>query len=115
VPQQALALLDDPSYVEAARVFAERILRDGGPSVAARLRFAYSRALARAPNAAEERVLGDLLRKNQEAYGRDPEAARRLVAAGQHAVASDLPAAELAAWTQVARAILNLPELITRS
>jgi hypothetical protein len=115
VPQQALALLDDPSYVEAARVFAERILRDGGPSVASRLRFAYSRALARAPNAAEERVLGELLRRGQDEFARDPEAARRLVATGQHAVAGDLPAPELAAWTQVARAILNLPELVTRS
>jgi cytochrome c553 len=115
VPQQALALLDDPTYVEAARVFAERILRSGGASVSSRLRFAYARALARAPNAAEERVLAELLQRGQDAYARDPEAARRLVATGQYPVAGDLPAAELAAWTQVARAILNLPELVTRS
>jgi hypothetical protein len=115
VPQQALALLDDPSYVEAARVFAERILRDGGTSVESRLRFAYARALQRAPNAAETRVLEALLRRGQDAFARDPAAAGRLVAAGQYKVASDLPAVELAAWTQVARAILNLPELVTRS
>jgi len=115
VPQQALALLDDPSYVEAARVFAERILRDGGPSVASRLRFAYTRALSRAPNAAELRVLEELLRRGQDQFARDPAAAGRLVGTGQHQIASDLPAVELAAWTQVARAILNLPELVTRS
>jgi len=115
VPQQALALLDDPSYLEAARVFAERILRDGGPSVASRLRFAYARALQRAPNAAEERVLEELLRRGQDEFGRDPAAAGRFVATGQYKAASDLPAVELAAWTQVARAILNLPELVTRS
>jgi hypothetical protein len=60
-------------------------------------------------------VLAELLRRGQDAYARDPEAARRLVATGQYPVAGDLPAAELAAWTQVARAILNLPELVTRS
>ena len=115
VPQQALALLGDPSYVEAARVFAARILRDGGTSVASRLRYAYARALQRAPNAAEQRVLEELLRRGQDEFGRDPAAAGRLVATGQYQVAADLPAVELAAWTQVARAILNLPELVTRS
>ena len=115
VPQQALVLLNDPTYVEAARVFAERILRDGGPSVASRLRFAYARALSRRPSAAEERVLVDLLRRGRVAFARDPEAARRLVSTGQFPAAKGLPPAELAAWTQVARAILNLPELVTRS
>jgi hypothetical protein len=115
VPQQALALLNDPTYVEAARVFAERILRDGGPSVETRLRFAYARALQRAPSEAEQRVLTDLLRRGRAEFGRDPAAARRLVATGQAPAAKDLAPADLAAWTQVARAILNLPELITRS
>jgi hypothetical protein len=113
VPQQALVLLNDPAYVEAARVFAERILRDGGPSVASRLRFAYARALSRAPSQAEERVLADLLRSSRSSFARDPAAARRLVATGQFSTAR-LPPVELAAWTQVARAILNLPELVTR-
>ena len=116
VPQQALVLLNDPTYVEAARVFAERILREGGTTVGSRLRFAYARALQRA---AERRrrcaLLADLLRKERADFGRDPAAARRLVATGQAPVANDLPAVDLAAWTQVARAILNLPELITRS
>jgi hypothetical protein len=115
VPQQALALLDDPTYVEAARVFAERILLDGGRSVESRLRFAYARALQRAPNAAEALVLEELLRRARDEFARDPAAAGRLVATGQYRVARDLPPVELAAWTQVARAILNLPELVTRS
>ena len=115
VPQQALVLLNDPTYVEAARVFAERILREGGPTVDSRLRYAYARALQRAPSETEQRVLADLLRRGQAEFGRDPAAARRLVATGQAPVPEDLPAAELAAWTQVARAILNLPELVTRS
>jgi mono/diheme cytochrome c family protein len=115
VPQQALALLNDPTYVEAARVFAERILREGGPTVASRLRFAYGRALQRAPSAAEERVLAALLEKARAELGKDSGRASRIAAAGQAPVPSELPAVDLAAWTQVARAILNLPELVTRS
>ncbi len=115
VPQQALVLLNDPSYVEAARVLAERILRDGGPSVASRLRYAYARALQRRPSAAELRVLSSLLRRGRAAFADDPERARRLVSTGQSPAATGLSAVELAAWTQVARAILNLPELVTRS
>ena len=115
VPQQALALLNDPTYVEAARVFAARILREGGTSVHARLRFAYARALQRAPSDAEQSVLEGLLEKARAEYSSDPVAARELVTVGQAPVTEDLPVADLAAWTQVARAILNLPELITRS
>ena len=60
-------------------------------------------------------MLTDLLRRGRAEFGRDPAAARRLAAIGQAPAAKDLGPAELAAWTQVARAILNLPELITRS
>jgi hypothetical protein len=115
VPQQALALLDDPSYLEAARVFAERILRDGGPSVASRLRFAYARALQRAPSAAESACSKSCCAAGRTSSDVIPLRPGRFVATGQYKAASDLPAVELAAWTQVARAILNLPELVTRS
>jgi hypothetical protein len=115
VPQQALALLNDPTYVEAARSFAARILKQGGTTTEARLRWAYARALSRAPNAEEVRVLTSLLGRARKEFAQRPEGARRLVATGQAPLPKDLPAVELAAWTQVARAILNLPELITRS
>jgi mono/diheme cytochrome c family protein len=115
VPQQALALLNDPTYVEAARVFAERILREGGASFEGRLRWAFERALARAPREEEARILGDLLRKHGAQYRADPRSAARLVGAGLAPVPKDLDRVELAGWTSVARAILNLPEVITRS
>jgi mono/diheme cytochrome c family protein len=115
VPQQALVLLNDPTYVEAARVFAERILREGGASFEGRLRWAYERALARAPREEEARILGDLLRKHGAQYRADPRSAALLVGAGLAPVPKDLDVVELAGWTSVARAILNLPELITRS
>ncbi len=115
VPQQALVLLNDPTYVEAARVFAERILREGGASFEGRLRWAYERALARAPREEEARILGDLLRKHAAQYRADPRSAALLVGAGLAPVPKDLDVVELAGWTSVARAILNLPEVITRS
>jgi hypothetical protein len=115
VPQQALVLLNDPTYLEAARVFAERILRDGGATVPSRLRWAYARALQRAPAAEEERVLVDLLSRARNQFRQSPGSAEQLVSTGRYPVPKDLAAVELAAWTQVARAILNLPELITRS
>jgi hypothetical protein len=107
-------LLNDPTYVEAARVFASRILKDGGRTFDARVRFAYARALQRAPNPAEARVLSGLLRKATAEFRAEPKAAGRLTSVGQAAAPKEAGAVELAAWTQVARAILNLPELITK-
>jgi hypothetical protein len=114
VPQQALVLLNDPTYVEAARVFAERILRDGGPTFDDRLRFAYERALGRAPRAEETPILAELLRKHGARYRADRRAAALLAAAGQAPRLREHDEVEVAAWTSVARAILNLPEVITR-
>jgi mono/diheme cytochrome c family protein len=115
VPQQALVLMNDPTYVEAARVFAARILREGGASFEDRLRWAYARALARAPREEEVRVLAALLQKHQAEYGANREAADRLAAVGLAPAPKDVNVVELAGWTSVARAILNLPEVITRS
>jgi hypothetical protein len=114
-PLQALVLLDDPTYVEAARVFAERILREGGATPEERLNWAYHRALSRDVKPRERDLLRALLDKHQAEYAADKDAARKLVNTGQYAVPKDLDVAELAAWTSVARVILNLDETITRN
>jgi hypothetical protein len=114
IPQQALVLLNDPTYVEAARVFAEKIIREGGSSVAGRLKFAYGRALSREPRDEEARVLAELYGKHLAEYGRDKDAAQKLLAVGDWPASKEIDPAELAAWTSVARAILNLSETITR-
>ena len=115
VPQQALALLNDPTYVEAARTFAERVIREGGPAVPARLNWAFEQALSRKPAAGEVQVLSALLDKHAKKYAQDKDAAKKLVSTGARPVPTDLDASELAAWTSVARVILNLHETITRS
>ncbi len=114
-PQQALVLLNDPACVEAARVLVQNVLRQGGGNFAQRLDQAYARALARPPTAEEARLLGSLYQKQLAHYRAEPEAARQLINTGEWPVAKDLPAPELAAWTAVARAILNLNETITRN
>jgi hypothetical protein len=113
-PLQALTLLNDPSYVEAARALAAKIMREGGKSPADKIKWAFARALARPPQAAEAKLLQGLLEKQRTRYQHDEAAARELIAIGASPVAKDLPPAELAAWTSVARAILNLHETITR-
>ena len=115
IPQQALALLNDPTYVEAARVFAARIVREGGADTAQRIAWAYRQALGRAPRADELRVTMALFGKHLALYANDAPAAEQLVKAGLAPAAKDVNVSELAAWTSVARVILNLHETITRS
>jgi hypothetical protein len=114
VPQQALALLNDPTYVEAARVFAERIVREGGGSTDARLAWAMQHALDRPPTPEDAKLLGGLLEKHGKTYGSGADAAKKLIGTGARAVPTDINPSELAAWTSVARVILNLSEMITR-
>lgn len=113
-PLQALVLLNDTTYVEAARALAELIVREGGATTDARLEFAFRRALSRPIRANEAAVLGELVGKHREQFRHDPEAAKKLLAVGARPQPADLDPAELAAWTSVARAILNLHELVMR-
>jgi hypothetical protein len=114
IPQQALVLLNDPTYVEAARAFAERILREGGTGIAERLAWAFGCALSRAPRADEAKILSDIYAKHMQRYIHDRDDAGKLLHIGARPQSRDLGASELAAWTSVARVIFNLHEMITR-
>lgn len=113
-PQQALVLLNDPTYVECARIFAERIVLQGGPSPAERIQFAYQEALGRAPRQNEIDVLTQLQAKHLVQYAQDEAAAKQLLTVGERPANAAISAPELAAWTSVARTILNLNETISR-
>ena len=115
IPQQALVLLNDPSYVEAARMFALRILTEGGEDDRSRLIWAWRRALARDPSREELATLGQLLQTQQTSFAKDPAAATRYAGFGGAAIPAGIDAARLAAWTDIARTVLNLHETITRS
>ncbi|MCH5376913.1 MAG: DUF1549 and DUF1553 domain-containing protein, partial [Planctomycetes bacterium] len=113
-PQQALALLNDPTYVEAARVFAERVMREGGKDAAQRLDFAFRQALSRTPTDEESAILLRLQREHLQEYRQDVASAEQLLSVGDWPRPTDLEPAELASWTSVARVISNLPESIIR-
>ena len=113
-PMQALTLLNDPSYVEAARVFAARIIQEGGESVAERINWAYQWTLSRPPQPKELEIVTNLYEKHQAEYTADLDAADMLVATGEAPITEGVEPNELAAWTSVARVILNLHETIMR-
>ena len=114
-PLAALALLNDPTFVEAARFFAQNILRDGGGTPDSRIEFAFQRALSRNPDDWERQKLFGLLTVTHDQYRSNKAAALRLIRIGEAPVPDDVDPADLAAWTTVARAILNLNETITRN
>lgn len=116
IPQQALVLLNDPTYVEAARVFAAKIL--AAPDTAddqQRIVWAWRQSLQRSPSPQESEVAMKLLQQHRGAYKQNAEAAKQLLGVGQQPSPQTLDPAELAAWTHVARVLLNLHESITRS
>jgi hypothetical protein len=113
-PFQALVLLNDPTFAEAARVFAARVLLEGGPTTAGRLDRAFRLAQSRPVRPEEQSVLSRLLEKHRAEFRADPDAAAAVVAAGDSAVPPGVDVVELAAWTSVARVILNLHETVTR-
>ena len=114
-PLQALVLLNDPIFVEAARVFAERIVREGGAHDDARIRFAFRTIVSREPSEKEYKVVSGLLAKHRTQYTADVDSAKALIETGEYRTPDDIVAAELAAWTSVARTLFNLHETIYRS
>ncbi len=112
-PLQALVLLNDTTYIEAARALAALSLAQPGDDDA-RLRFAFRRVTARAPQTGELAVLQRLLAQQRTRFSHDREAARQLLAVGASPVGRKLDPIELAAWSVTTHTILNLDETITR-
>ncbi len=113
-PLQALTMLNDPSFVEAARVLAARIMREGGATTDERIQWAYRRVVSHTPEPAIAAELKNLFTNQHLHYTDHRDDASQLVATGISPPADELDIAELAAWTSVARVILNLHESITR-
>jgi hypothetical protein len=128
IPQQALVLLNDPTYVEAARALAVRSLRESsilGPASGSdgndlardshRMDWMVRHVLQRSPRDEETDTLVSLLRYHRSRYEQEPFAAEALLAVGLSSPQSDLDPSEVASWTHVARVLLSLHETITRN
>ncbi|UCF35302.1 MAG: PSD1 domain-containing protein [Acidobacteriota bacterium] len=113
-PVQALALLNDPSYVEAARVLAAQLLLAQELSDQERIDLAYRRALSRQPRDQETAKLMELLESQLTRFQGDEQAAFELLRVGNRPIPREVEVTTLAAWTTVGRAILNLHEIVTR-
>ena len=113
-PLQALAGLNEPTLLEAARVFGQRILAEGGPDDASRVEYAFRRCLGRAPTEPEQRRLLDFVRQQERSFRADPKAAAALIQVGSAPRPSDLKETRLAAWMTLANVLLNLDETLTK-
>jgi len=112
-PQQALTLLNDPTFVEAARLFAGRLLKDQVPDDGARIDEAFQMAVARAPEAREKESLEQFLAGQRDYYREHADDAGKLLKIGFAPPNTGDPA-EQAAWTSLCRVLLNSQEAITR-
>jgi hypothetical protein len=112
-PLQALALMNDPTFVEAARVLAQRALLTEKTD-ARRIEFAFRQAVGRKPAAVETTALRKLAQAQALHYRKAPHAAKQLLSVGETKPDALLNPAELAAWTTVTGAILSLDEAITK-
>lgn len=110
----ALVMLNAPTFVEASRVFAARIVKEGGSTAVERLNFAFREATSRSPDAEERTHLEQLLTESLEYYTGTGEA-EEILNVGLAKNPPDIEKHELAAWTIVARAILNTSEVTTRN
>src|SRR5262249_49427461 len=113
-PLQALVTLNDTTFVEAARVFAQKILTQGPKDLDGRLAFAFRGATCRMPSGAELKVLGDRFQFQLDRFLADKDAASKLVNVGQYPRDAALDVAELAAWTAVANMLTKLDEVLNR-
>jgi hypothetical protein len=113
-PLQALNLMNDVTFVEAARMLAQRVLREGGRTDTSRIRFAFQLVTARLPTPQEQQLLLANLRAQLAALGDVPPQALRLLGVGEAKVDSKIEPGTLAAYTTVMSLILNLDEVVTR-
>jgi mono/diheme cytochrome c family protein len=113
-PLQALLLMNDPQYVEAARTLAQRVLKEGGSTPEERVTLLFRLTTARCPDAKEMAETLSTYRDHLATFTRDVAKAKQLIAVGELKPDAKLNPSELAAWTMIANLLLNLDEVINK-
>jgi hypothetical protein len=113
-PLQALVLLNEPTFVEAARVLAERIMNDAGATVDDRLTLGFRLLLARSPSTRELDILRSHFERQRDRFGKDEGAAKAFLAVGESKASDCLSPVELAAYATTVGLMLNLDETVTK-
>ncbi len=113
-PLQALSLLNEVTFVEAARVLAQRMIAEGGPTPEQRIAWAFRHVTCRPPSPDEVKILSAGLAKRLGKYQQQADAAKQLVSLGATVPDARLNPTELAAYTVTANVLLNLDEVVTR-
>ena len=113
-PLQALTLMNDTQFIEAARHLAERMMTQAGPKPVDRITFAFRLATARRPAADETGELLELYRETLAEFQKHPDGAMKIVSVGESKRDEQLSVSQLAAWTILANLILNLDETVTK-
>jgi hypothetical protein len=113
-PLQALVLMNDIQFVEAARHLGERLMTGGGKTPQDRITFGFRLATARLPSERERRVVLKLYQNQLENYRQNPQAAVKLISVGDSPRNEKLDPAEHAAWSMIGSVLLNLDETVTK-
>jgi mono/diheme cytochrome c family protein len=113
-PLQALLLLNEPQYVEAARALAERAMKEGGAKPEERVAFLFKRVTGRTPDAAETAIVLEAYQAHLAEYQKDVDKAKKLIAVGETKPDGSLNPSELAAWTMIGNLLLNLDEVLNK-
>jgi hypothetical protein len=113
-PLQALVLLNDPQFVEAARLIVERMLKEGGPAVEDRIAYAFRLLTSRRPSVREAALLKQLYQEQAELFQQSQEETGKLMKVGAKSNDTSLDAVELAAGTALASALLNFDETVMK-
>jgi hypothetical protein len=113
-PLQALVTMNDPQWVEASRVLAQRLIEQGGKQPEQRIKYLSDLVLSHDPTPQMESVLQQSLSQMEQHYKADPAAARDLIAVGEKPRDPAIPPPELAAWTMVVSEVMNLDETLNK-
>jgi hypothetical protein len=113
-PLQALVLMNDPTYIEASRALAQRVLREAAPNVRSRASRVFRLITLRNPRSAELAIVQKLALQQLAHYQTHVEDAERLLSVGESSSDPAVDRVQLAAWTNVASVLFSMDESVTR-